>query len=957
MKTTPLPGSHAGLVSVFLACPALLLGQATSSSTREPENVQVMDQFVVKGIRDSLRNSAEEQRAANNLKDVISADAVGKLPDSNIAEAISRVPGLYISADQGEGRYVSIRGIDPTLNNVTFNGQTIAVSDVEGRSGRAAPLDVLSAASLSKIEVVKTVTPDMDGQSIGGTINIKSPSALDHRGTRIYGVAEYGYNEYVEDRGDIYTGELNFSRRLNENWGLFLGLNHSQRDYLTFMVGSREGWIQSTNYLSTRGVTNEFGPALIPNRLKWIAYDGAKKRSGGTLNLEFKNASSQFWVRGYFTEQIETILRPELEVRLRNITDSRDIRLTSATSGYGIRANFSHFTLSRRTERPVQQIVVGGEHTLADKWKLSGNVNFTKANEKVPYQNYADAETRIASNNTGAPGRASNPQNAIFTWDVSGFFPVIEPVMGRNAAGQPNWPNPNASGFGDPAFHMFYRNRLESSIVDETTYTFDFNLQRDLRIGTRPGFLKAGGKYLQRDKSVDDTSDRWIWSGANAPAFFLNEPGYFSSFASRFGDFAIGPDSYRRIVTGYPNPQAYTAHLAANRSRYTYDLESSVGNSYEDDYDLTEKVYAGYAMGSFNVLPALNLSAGVRLEETRTRLTGQRVVDAADSVLLGTEKVGPLNVSYTNWLPNAQLRWAIADAFVFRAAYSATLGRPDYPDMSPIGNFQQDPAVGVPNVFVGSLTEGNPDLQPYEAQNFDVSLSYYLPKNAGVISVGGFRKDIDNAIYPFVFDAVRDGLQKTGLTYTRLPNGNIRYLDDEYERLTVTTFSNAKRGKVSGLELSYQHDLAFLPDPLRGLGFAANASFIDSSVKIFQRPQETFPFFRQADEIYNVQLYYQRGGFEARVGWHYQSPAFLQPGPDTFRDLYEDENEQIDLRVSYQFTRHLGAYVSVKNLENEPKRTYFNNPRLLGFGSAEDNMGYHVFGATYHVGIRWNFDR
>jgi TonB-dependent receptor len=294
---------------------------------------------------------------------------------------------------------------------------------------------------------------------------------------------------------------------------------------------------------------------------------------------------------------------------------------------------------------------------------------------------------------------------------------------------------------------------------------------------------------------------------------------------------------------------------------------------------------------------------------------------------------------------------------VARAAFTATLGRPDYPDMAPVGAFDRREAVGIPNVFTGTLSEGNPSLKPYESRNFDLSLAYYFPNRTGYVSIGGFRKEIDNAIYPFTYDAVRDTIPKTGFDYTRLPNGYIQYLGHTYEQLTVNTFNNAQRGKVTGLELTYQHDLSFLPAPLNGFGFSANAALIDSSVRIFQRPTETFPFFRQADKIYNFQLYYQRRGFEARLGWHYQSPAFLQPGPDAFRDLYEGENAQLDARVSYQFTRWLEAYVSAKNIGDEPSRNYWNRQALLGFGPGEAGGGYRVHGATYHVGVKWSFDR
>ena len=191
-KTTLKP-----LISVAIwVCAFPFIGFSQDSDSDVVGDAIELDTFEVKGYRDSLLLAREEARDSLSLKDVLAADAVGKLPDANIAEALKRVTSVYLAPDQGEGRYVSIRGADPILNNVTLNGQTIAVSDTDGRSGRAAPLDVLSASAISRIEVFKVTTPDMDGQSIGGTINVKTPSAFDYAESFSMFNAEYGYNDF-----------------------------------------------------------------------------------------------------------------------------------------------------------------------------------------------------------------------------------------------------------------------------------------------------------------------------------------------------------------------------------------------------------------------------------------------------------------------------------------------------------------------------------------------------------------------------------------------------------------------------------------------------------------------------------------------------------------------------------------------------------------------------------------
>ena len=204
-----------GLRVTELRSGSLLLVRPGQDSRADAEEA-AGDSIVVTGFRQSLATARAVSRNADALVDVAAADDVGKLPDSNIAEALRRLPSVYLIRDQGEGRYVSIRGVDPVLNNVTMNGLTIAVSDTDGESGRAAPLDVLSAGTLSRIEVHKVTLPDMDAQGIGGTINIVTPSGYDHKGRYINARAEVGYNDFGTGSG-IHAANLAYSDQFGSN--------------------------------------------------------------------------------------------------------------------------------------------------------------------------------------------------------------------------------------------------------------------------------------------------------------------------------------------------------------------------------------------------------------------------------------------------------------------------------------------------------------------------------------------------------------------------------------------------------------------------------------------------------------------------------------------------------------------------------------------------------------------
>jgi outer membrane receptor for ferrienterochelin and colicin len=167
MAIAPIRFGGAYGLTVLALC-AALAAEAQTTTTRTTTNpvtpvteeTLVLEKMTVTGLRESLAKGLARQKESANLKSVLSVDNIGSLPDKNVAEALSRVPGVSIQTVSGEGRFITIRGVEPGLNNVTMNGETLAASDTGGRSGRAAPLDVLSAASIGQLEVVKSITPD-----------------------------------------------------------------------------------------------------------------------------------------------------------------------------------------------------------------------------------------------------------------------------------------------------------------------------------------------------------------------------------------------------------------------------------------------------------------------------------------------------------------------------------------------------------------------------------------------------------------------------------------------------------------------------------------------------------------------------------------------------------------------------------------------------------------------------
>lgn len=179
---------------------------------------QRLDRIVVRGQYESRRRAVNDKRASDAIEDVVSADSMGRYPDQNVAESLQRVPGVSITRDQGEGRFVVVRGLDAGLNSVTVNGQAIGTPEDDIR---AATLDVIPSDSTERITVVKAPTPDMPGDSIGGSINIESASGFDREGRSVRARAEAGYNELSGNTNP--KASFNYSDQFDGTLGIAFG--------------------------------------------------------------------------------------------------------------------------------------------------------------------------------------------------------------------------------------------------------------------------------------------------------------------------------------------------------------------------------------------------------------------------------------------------------------------------------------------------------------------------------------------------------------------------------------------------------------------------------------------------------------------------------------------------------------------------------------------------------------
>jgi TonB-dependent receptor len=378
----------------------------------------------------------------------------------------------------------------------------------------------------------------------------------------------------------------------------------------------------------------------------------------------------------------------------------------------------------------------------------------------------------------------------------------------------------------------------------------------------------------------------------------------------------------------------------ANPSQFTVDPVDEGQNEVEDDYDTKESIYAVYGMAEVQLSDKLTAITGLRYEKTDASIESFEMRLDDDDNIIGIFP-SEADFSYDNFLPNLQFRYALSERQVLRFAVTGTIGRPRYEDTASQSILEyaevvdpDDPAFP----YTGVVDPvGNPDLQPYESVNFDLSYERYL-RQGGLVAVSLFYKAIDNPIYNY--REVRDNYVYNGLGF---------------EQLELRSVRNADSGYVSGVEFNLQLPFETFTSGFIGrFGIDVNATFIKSGAKLNPDPDPNnqrdlnIPFFRQPDRIANLGFYYQGPRLTARVAYNYQSNSIREVSGGPGFDIYQGGRDQVDLQVSYKISENYQLYANWQNVTDEPTiQTFGDDTNRIRRGL--------LYGSNVRAGIRFNF--
>ncbi len=859
--------------------------------------------------------SINETRSADNLLQVMPAEVITSLPNANIADATGRFPSVTLYRIEGEGVYIQVRGTEPRLTNVTVDGITIPAPEPSVRQVR---LDVIPSDMVDSIEMNKTLQANMDGDGIGGSVNLKTKEAGNQPTVSLYGNG--GYTNIMNGR-DSYAFGGTVGKRFgaDKRFGI---LGNAVFDY------------------NGRGIDN-IQPALDPlstfaqpfydsNTIREYRYYRTRYGFDGSTDYRVDNNTTLYahgfysdlkdWGDKWYYSPVSTAISG---------TAANPVLPNPATKS----SSPKFYTSSKRPNASVGTLIFGGRTVHNDSLFL--------------YQISASRSYEVDS--------AGNPK-ADFSWVgptvYCNYVPSAQTDLYHPHFG--NCDNTNQSPLLSAANWQFKDITISKGLDAELDLAAQTSYAKNYTVNGHFGVFEGGFKISNNHKSSDSTENVYDSFGSTAPLMTslldtFNNTDYFNGtyFGGQYGQ-----------VSNFTSAENYTL------ANFQGDLDAykTAGDTYPNLFHYVERITAGYLMNTID-FGKFHVQTGLRIEGTQMMTFGYNLTFLGKSsttmpVCGGTTTTNCYsftgvnnNPSYVDLLPSLQTRYSLTPNSSLRAVYSRGVARPDPYQLVP---YITEDSTASPV----AVTIGNPSLRPEHANNYDLLYENYL-RPLGLFQAGFFFKQLTA---PQVEVTLPGGLSLSAFPPGYFPV-SVQGVLAQYPGDAITQYTNGQNAYLYGLELSYQQHLSFLPGVLRGLGVSANYSYTASREKGLPLRSDSPTTIDQAPNTWKISPTYDTKRFSARVGlaydqaslfqYMYVSPTYVTgadasglgpKGPSG--DIFTLTHFQVDAQVSYRFWKGLSAVVDGLNLNNE----------VFGYyqGSTQFVNQREYYKPTYTGGLRYN---
>lgn len=841
------------------------------------DRVKNIKEVVLTGVNlQSQARALNAQKNNGNITNVISADQVGKFPDANIGDALKRVTGVTMQNDQGEARNIIIRGLAPELNSVTLNGSRIPSAEGDNRRVQ---MDLIPSDMIQLIEVNKTLTSDQDADAIGGSVNLVTRSASNKE--RISFSTASGYNP-IREKALFADSFLYSNRAFDKKFGFVINGSYNLNNYGSDNVEAVWSQDKYNNvYVSQMDIRKYF----VKRERKSIGFDfDYKFNDKNTIRFSSMYNWRDDWENRY------RLRYKKIVPVYGNSSDTSEITGYSGRINRQVKGGIDNAKNDNtRLERQIMQSYsLNGEHLLGSKLKMDWTASYSKAEEQRPNERYLGYEVKGVNFNTDY-GTEEQPLIAA----------TSEPALSKYKLSELTEQNQN-------------------TYEEEWTGKLNFRVPFSLIEGQK-GRLRFGGKARLKYKKRDNDFFSFTPAGSNMNTLNQTPLTYWDG---------VGYNPSSKYVPGSFPTINYLGGLDFNNASL-FSKETVPAEYLGKNYNANEEIYAGYVRWDQDFSENFSMIAGLRLENTQMKYTGNIILN--EDILVGSQEN---KNNYTNLLPSITLKYNFNKNMNLRAAYTTAIARPDYYKLAPY--FSEI----VSDNFIDA---GNTSLKASYANNFDVMYEYYF-KSVGLISVGGFYKKINNFIY---------GYKDLDYTYAEFAAQypNLTNPIDPTDTATHWTYSQARNGEsvnVYGFEVSLQRQLDFLPGFLSHFGLYANYTYTHSkAVGIDGRDGENLMLPGTAPNMFNVSLSWENPKFMARLSLNHTGSYLDAVGGDYFDDSYYDKQTFLDANVSYAIKPWMRLFVDATNLTNQPLRYY------QGISSRTMQMEYYK--PRFTAGLKFDF--
>lgn len=875
------PARCAGAVAILafaaLGANPAFAADAATAATAAAEPADAVDAVVITSYGKSLQAAAQLKRTAEYGLDAVNAEDIGKFPTRNAAEALQLVTGVTIDRQRGAGLYVSVRGLGPQFQYTELNGRSIAVNDLienGGAKGRQFRFEVLPAELISQIEVVKSPTADMDEGALGGNINIKTFKPFDLGKKAAFSVRET-YND-VRKKADPSFSGLGSWTNADKTLGLLASGMYDERHVRNDRL-YQVGW-NLDKFKSVLG-----SGFYTPSRTRPTIETEHRKLYSGAI-------SGQWKPNGDFQTDVDVLV-----TRLDVDYDEFGLDI------YPDDSTFATPQFVAGSQKVVGDTVVGATINNV-RWMASRETSLNRHDLAIfgIKQAWTPGAWSFNAEYGYSRARSYHPDGKATTRDRIAFFAPLTYDFSRGYTAIPQLTTTvdytNPANFVGQAFDYTWKDsrdtdetfRLDGSRVFSGWFT-------KIAFGAEQHNLNR--TYLRRDWVLNDILN--VPLTTLGTSFYQTMPysGFLSDFSGNTPRTWVTPTSdayYNRLYTAAVAAQPWSAA----------DLRNS--------FIVDQKIHSAYVRGDFKFdvggLPVSG-NLGVRYAKTKQLASGT-LTSGSTPVPVGYLK------EYSNWLPSLNVKVELRDDLIARFAASRVVNRPNVTDSAPRISVSRDSP---------TASGGNPDLDPFLADQYDASLEWY-PAPTTAVTGAVFVKKMDDYI-----TAQNTTIQVPG-------RGDI----------LLSASVNGGDAEVRGVEAAYNQQLSFLPAPFDGFGLQASVTLVDSKANYFAgNRQIKDDLVGLSKRSYNLVGYYEKGPISARLGWFWRSRYLSSIGSTTTAQSYVDAYGSLDGSLSYQVTPQYAVTLEGSNLSNEIRYLY---------GKSKDQpMEIYHWGRTVSLTLRGKF--